>query len=277
MNIINAIKEKAKEIQNTIVLPETEDERVLRAAEKILSEDLAKLILIGNETEVIESSKKIDVCIEDAVIIDPKNFSQIDEFAEVLFRLRERKGMTFQNAKEILMNDYRYFGAMLVRLGIADGMVAGSSSPTADVIRASLHVIGTKKGLKTVSSCNILTLPESKSEFGNEGILVVGDCGVIPDPTASQLADMAMCSAETTKALLDFDPKVALLSFSTKGSAKHEHVDKVIEAGKLLRQRDVDFAFEDELQADAALVQAVANKKAPDSQVAGKANVLIFP
>ena len=274
--IIEKIKGKAKELGKTIVLPESDDERVLLATEVILKENFAKVVLIGDEEKIKYDSKSVGADIEGAKIIDPKKFEKMDEYVEELVQLRKKKGMTEQLARQILKTEPRYFGAMMVRLGDADGMVAGSASPTADVLRAAIQVIGTKPGLKTVSSCFIMVLDEKAKSYGDDGVLIFSDCGVVPHPNAEQMADIATSAAHSARQI-GLDPRVGLLSFSTMGSAKHECVDKVQEAAKILKNRSVDFKFDGELQADAALVPGVAEKKAPGSEVAGKANVLVFP
>ncbi len=277
MSIIDQIKEKAKNLGKTIVLPESEDERVLRAAEGIKKEGFAKVILVGDQEKVKADAQKLGVNLEGVGIVNPKEFTKIDSYVAEFVKLREKKGMTEQVARQIMTTEPRYFGAMMVRLGDADGMVAGSASPTADVLRASIQVVGTKPGLKTVSSCFLMVLPESAKQYGDEGVIIFSDCGVVPDPTSEQMADIATSAASSARSLANMEPKVALLSFSTKGSAKHPCVDKVQEATEILKNRAVNFDFEGELQADAALVEAVASKKAPGSKVAGKANVLVFP
>lgn len=277
MSIIDQIKEKAKNLGKTIVLPESEDERVLRAAEGIKKEGIAKVILVGNQEKVKVDAQKIGVNLDGIGIVNPKEFGKIDTYVAEFVRLREKKGMTEQVARQIMTAEPRYFGAMMVRLGDADGMVAGSASPTADVLRASIQVVGTKPGLKTVSSCFLMVLPENVKQYGDDGVIIFSDCGVVPDPTSEQMADIATSAASSARSLANMEPKVALLSFSTKGSAKHPCVDKVQEATEILTNRAVNFDFDGELQADAAIVEAVASKKAPESKVAGRANVLVFP
>ncbi len=277
MSIIDQIKEKAKNLGKTIVLPESEDERVLRAAEGIKKEGIAKVILVGNQEKVKVDAQKIGVNLDGIGIVNPKEFGKIDTYVAEFVRLREKKGMTEQVARQIMTAEPRYFGAMMVRLGDADGMVAGSASPTADVLRASIQVVGTEPGLKTVSSCFLMVLPENVKQYGDDGVIIFSDCGVVPDPTSEQMADIATSAASSARSLANMEPKVALLSFSTKGSAKHPCVDKVQEATEILTNRAVNFDFDGELQADAAIVEAVASKKAPESKVAGRANVLVFP
>ncbi len=276
MGIIEQIKAKAVSMAKTIVLPESEDERVIKAAELIVKEKIAKVVLVGNEDTIKQSAASFNVSLEGVIIVESKNAAKLDIYVEEFFKLREKKGVTKEKAFEIMTTEPRYFGAMMVRMGDADGMVAGSNSPTADVIRAALHVIGTKPGLKTVSSCFVMVTP--KKEYGQDGVFVFSDCGVVPDPNAEQLADIACSAAESARALAGItEPKVALLSFSTKGSASHPDVDKVIAATEILKTRNVDFEFDGELQADAAIVPAIGSKKAPGSKVAGNANVLVFP
>lgn len=280
MSLINQIKEKAIKLSKTIVLPEAEDERVLKAAQEIKEAGLAKLVLIGNAETIKADADKLGVNLEGIKIVDPSQFEKLDSYTAELVKLRAKKGMTEEKAKEIMLTEPRFFGAMMIRLGDADGMVAGSASPTADVLRASIQVIGTKAGLKTVSSCFLMVLPEegdAAKTYGDNGVLVFSDCGVVPNPTSEQLADIASSAAESAKSMADIEPRVAMLSFSTKGSAKHPDVDKVSAAVEILKERKVDFPFDGELQADAALVEAVGAKKAPGSEVAGKANVLVFP
>lgn len=280
MGVIENIKEIAKQNKKKIVLPETEDERVIKAAEIAIKEKIADVILIGEKTKVLESAKKLGVNLDGAEIINPKDYFKTSEYIAEFVRLREKKGMMETVARQVMHTDPRYFGAMMVRLGDADGMVAGSDSPTADVLRASIQVIGTKPGIKTVSSCFMMILPEGSevaSKYGKDGVLIYSDAGVVPNPNPEQLADIATSASHSARILANMEPKVALLSFSTKGSASHQDVDKVIKACEILKNRAVNFEFDGELQADAALVEAVGAKKAPGSKVAGKANVLIFP
>ena len=277
MSIINKIKEKAKEINKTIVLPESEDERVLKAVEAIREEGIAKVILVGDEIKIQADAEKLGVNLEGSEIINPRTFAKFDTYVSEFVKLREKKGMTEQIAKQIMLTEPRFFGAMMVRMGDADGMVAGSASPTADVLRAAIQVVGTKPGLRTVSSCFLMVMPEATKQYGQDGALIFSDCGVVPNPTSEQLADIATSAASSARNLINMEPKVALLSFSTKGSAKHEDVDKVVEAAEILKNREVNFDYDGELQADAALVEAIGTLKAPNSKVAGMANVLIFP
>ena len=275
MSFLGQVRKKALQAHRRIVLPETNDERVIRAASQILKEGLAQVILVGNQEAIIHSAKAYEVSLSGAKIVDPYNFERFNDYVNKLVELRAKKGMTPEEAKKILLNNPTFFGAMLVKMGDADGMVSGSASPTANVLRAAIQVIGTQPGVKTVSSVFIMELSQFKDLFGS--ILVFGDCSVIPVPTSEQLADIATSAAETAVKIAGINPRVALMTFSTKGSAKHECVDRVIEAGRILRERKVKFRFDDELQADAALVKSVGEIKAPLSDVSGNANVLIFP
>ena len=275
MSFLGQVRKKALQAHRRIVLPETNDERVIRAASQILKEGLAQVILVGNQEAIMHSAKAYEVSLSGAEIVDPYNFERFNDYVNKLVELRAKKGMTLEEAKKLLLNNPTFFGAMLVKMGDADGMVSGSASPTANVLRAAIQVIGTQPGVKTVSSVFIMELSQFKDLFGS--ILVFGDCSVIPVPTSEQLADIATSAAETAVKIAGINPRVALLTFSTKGSAKHECVDRVIEAGRILRERKVQFRFDDELQADAALVKSVGEIKAPLSDVSGNANVLIFP
>lgn len=275
MSIIVKIREKAKALGKRIVLPEATDERVIKAALGVKEEGVAIPVLVGNEVEVKKFADTLGVSLEGIEIVDPNTTTKLDSYVEKLCELRAKKGMTEEEARKILTTDVNFFGAMMVRMGDVDGMVSGSDSPTANVLRAGIQVIGTKPGLKTVSSVFLMELKYNTETYGET--LVFGDCAVIPEPTSEQLADIASEAAVAAKQLAGLDPKVALMSFSTKGSAKHETVDVVKKAGEILRERGASFAFEEELQADAALVASVGAKKAPGSTVAGKANVLIFP
>ena len=274
--LMETLKEKAKTLNKTIILPESEDERVLKATERIITEGIAKIALVGNEKTLKEKAAKIGVSLEGAIFYNPNSCATIDAMSELLKKRRAKKGMTFETAKAILMSDPRYFAAMLVHQGRVDGMVAGSNSPTAHVLRAAIHVVGPKPGLKTVSSSFVMIT--NTPEFGDSGTFIFSDGGVIPNPTAMQLADIAISAAEKAKFTAGIkEPKVAFLSFSTKGSADGVSVSKVREAIEILKVRNVDFDFDGELQLDAAIIPEVAAAKAPDSKVAGQANVLIFP
>ena len=275
MRFTDDLKARVSKAQKRIVLPETNSRRVLKAAERVLADGFAKIILIGSEEQIHKDAEKFQITLEGAEIIDPATYGRIDELCAYFAKRREKKGMTPEKAREIMLNNYTMFACGILALGDADGVVSGAATTSADVIRAGLQVIGPKPGNKTVSSAFILIT--NTPQYGDNGILVLGDCGVIPDPTAEQLADIATSAAETAIKIAGINPRVALMTFSTKGSAKHECVDRVIEAGHILRERKVQFRFDDELQADAALVKSVGEIKAPLSDVSGNANVLIFP
>ncbi|WP_421716061.1 phosphate acetyltransferase [Arcobacter arenosus] len=275
MGLIESIKENARKELKTIVLPESEDERVLKAAQIVLEEKTANVILIGNEDTIKSDAASCGANIEGATIIDPKSFDKIDAYIDELVELRKKKGLSREEATEIMTTEPRFFGCMMVRLGDADGLVAGSNSPTADVLRAAIQVIKTAPGINTVSSTFIMETADGK--FGDNGLILFADCAVNPEPNAEQLADIASATAATAKSVVGLEPRVAMLSFSTMGSAKHPLVDKVQYACEILEDREVDFAYDGEMQADAAIVEAIGAKKAPNSSVAGKANVLVFP
>ena len=275
-NLIEELKIRVRENKKNIVLPESEDERVIRAAAKVIEQDFANIILVGDECKINEDAKKYGVDISKATIINPKTFDKSEEFAVQLAELRAKKGMTLEQARATILSEPRFFGAMLVRNGYASGMVAGSNSPTAAVLRAAIQVIGPKPGLKTISSSFIMLLNDNT--YGQDGVLIFSDCAVIPNPTAGQVADIARSAVEKARKIAEIkEPRVALLTYSTKGSAEGDVVTKMREAKQLLEEKNVDFEFDGELQLDAAIVPEVAELKAKDSSVAGRANVLIFP
>ena len=271
MSLLQSVREKAKLAGKTIVLADGEEKRVLDAAKEILAEKVAKLILIGRR-EVIAEKAEFDV--NQITIVDPTK-DDLGEYSELLYELRKAKGMEKEQAEKLVKNPL-YLGVMLVKTGKADGMVAGSVNSTGDTLRPALQIIKTAPGIKTVSSCFIMVLPEG-CKYGENGVMVFGDCAVNIAPDAEQLASIAIASADTAKKIAGIDPKVAMLSFSTKGSAKHENVDKVVEATRLVHEQAPELKCDGELQLDAALVESVAALKAPGSTIAGHANVLIFP
>jgi len=264
----------AKTKQKTIVLPEGDDERTIDAANEIAKNSLAKeVIILGNEADLEKAFKDKGYPVN-CTFIDPNTSKHLKPFYEEYYEMRKAKGMTLEEAEQS-MRDVLFFGCMLVKKGMAHGAVAGAKNTTGNVLRAALRVIGTKPGMKTVSSCFIMVTP--KQEFGKDGSIIFADCAVNPDPNPAQLAEIASASADSCSAFLETTPKVALLSFSTKGSAKHKNVEKVQEALKILKETNPDLEADGELQADAALVKAVGAKKAPGSTIAGQANVLVFP
>ena len=271
MSLLQSVREKAKKACKTIVLAEGEEKRVLDAAKVILDEKIAGLVLIGNK-DVIAQKAAFDV--NQVTIVDPAS-DNLDEYADLLYELRKAKGMEKEQAAQLVKNPL-YLGVMLVKTGKADGMVAGSVNSTGDTLRPALQIIKTAPGIKTVSSCFIMVLPEG-SKYGENGVMVFADCAVNIEPDAEQLASIAIASADTAKKIAGIDPKIAMLSFSTKGSAKHAKVDKVVEATKIVNTIAPELQCDGELQLDAAIVESVAQLKAPGSKIAGHANVLIFP
>ena len=273
MGFIDVIKEKARADKKTIVLPESEDRRVLEATETILKEGLANVVLIGNEEQIKKDAADLD--ISGATIVDPATSDKTQAYIDKLVELRQKKGMTQEQAKDIMLNQRTYYGVMMVKMGDADGMVSGACHSTADTLRPSLQSLKTKPGTKLVSAFFLMEVPNC--EYGENGTFVFADCGLNQNPTPDELAAIAVSSAESFKMLVGKEPKVAMLSHSTKGSAKHADVDKVVEAVKIAKETAPDLMLDGELQLDAAIVPSVGASKAPGSQVAGQANVLIFP
>lgn len=275
MTLLEQIRENAKKANKRIVLPEGEEERTLKAADTILGEGIAQLVLIGNpETIKAEADKFGLKNITKAQIVDTKTYEKKQQYAQIMAEIRKAKGMTEEKALKQLDSPY-YLGTLMIKAGDADGMVAGAICSTADTIRPALQYIKTAPGVSTVSGAFVVVVPNKN--YGQDGVFLFADCAVTIDPNAQQLADIAVISAKTAKALAGIDPKVAMLSFSTKGSAQHEMVDKVVEATKLAKEAAPELDIDGEMQADAAMVQKVADLKAPGSNVAGKANVLVFP
>ncbi|MGN1315178.1 MAG: phosphate acetyltransferase [Lachnospiraceae bacterium] len=275
MSYIDIIKEKARQDKRTIVLPETNDKRTLIAASQILAEDLANIIMVGNEEKIMDGAGWLEVDLTGVTVVDPKTSDKLEEYVNLLYETRKSKGMTVEKAREILLNDYLTFGVVMVKANDADGMVAGACHATADVLRPSLQILKTAPGVKLVSGFFIMAVPDC--EMGENGTFLFADCGLNQDPTAEELAAIADTSAKSFKQLVGAKPIVAMLSHSTKGSAKHPLVDKVVEATRIAHEEYPGLAIDGELQTDAALVPAIGKSKAPGSEVAGHANVLIFP
>ena len=275
MSAIEKIKAKAKQSIRHIVLPEGSEPRTVQASAKILAEGVAKVTLLGSTEEIEKVAKETGTDLTGVMIVDPQTSEKTAAYIEQLYQLRKDKGMTPEQAKELIEGNTLYFGAVMVKVGDADGMVAGAINSTGNVLRPALQIIKTAPGIKVVSSCFVMDVPNQV--YGDKGVMIFGDCAVIPNPTAEEMAAIAIASAQTGKELMDIDPKVAMLSFSTKGSAKHDLVSKVQEATDIARSLAPDLKLDGELQADAALVESVGQLKSPGSTVAGLANVLIFP
>ncbi len=271
MDFVQSIRNKAKNRKRTVVLPEGTEERMIRAAEIIRREDIADLILLGEPESIRKKARDLNVTLPDDVkFINPTASPDFDDYAELYYELRKEKGMTSEKARETMKNPL-FFGAMLVRKHVADGSVAGSVHTTGDVLRAALHIIGLAPGISVVSGAFAMVIP------GWDRVFTFADSAVVPDPTPEQLAAIARSSARTHQSLTGEKPIVAMLSFSTKGSAKHPRVDKVLEALKLAQEADPSLEIDGELQVDAAILPEIGARKAPGSKVAGQANVLIFP
>ena len=276
MTLIESIIARAKSNKQRIVLPESLEERTLTAADMALADEIAEIILIGNREEIFALAEKLGLKnIDKATIIDPATSEKTAEYANLLYELRKSKGMTPEKAAQQVL-DPLYFGCLIIKSGDADGQISGALSTTGETLRPALQIIKCAPGISCVSGAMLMIT--QTPQYGENGVLVVGDDAVTPMPDAAQLAQIAVCTAQTAKSVAGFaDPKVAMLSFSTLGSAKHEVVDKVIEATKLAKELDPSLKIEGELQADAALVPSVGQKKAPGSEIAGHANVLVFP
>ena len=277
MDFIEKIKEQAKQEIKSIILPETEDLRVLKGTEIVLSEKTANIILLGNEEKIQKLAKENNINIDGAKIINPLKSEKLDTYVDALYELRKAKGMTKEQAKELLTTNSRYFATMMVKLGDADGFVSGASHPTSDTLKPVLQIIKGRPGVKTVSAFFIMCLPDN--EFGEDGVFIYADCGMNENPTDEQLADIAITSSESFKELVNPNgiPKIAMLSYSTKGSAHSELTEKVIRATELAHNKAPELLVDGELQLDAAIIPEVAKMKAPDSPVAGNANILVFP
>lgn len=275
MDLISQIVERAKSNKQRIVLPEGTEERTLKAANQVLTDGVADLILLGNPSEIMDLAREWGLGnISRATIIDPENHPKQEEYAQLLCQLRQKKGMTIEEARKLVRNPL-YLGCLIIKAGDADGQLAGARNTTGDVLRPALQIIKTEPEITCVSGAMLMLT--HAPECGDNGVIVMGDVAVTPVPDAGQLAQIAVCTARTAKAVAGINPRVAMLSFSTKGSAKHEVVDKVVEALKLARELDPEMKIDGEMQADAALVPRVGQSKAPGSEIAGRANVLVVP
>lgn len=275
MSILDSFKAKAKGNIRTIILPEGEDPRTVEAARIITDEKISHVVLLGNVDTVQNQFKKLGFAFHDITIIEPAKSPKYTAYVEAYYEKRKAKGLTLEEAQES-MKDVNYYGSMAVYLGDADGCVTGACHTTGDVLRAALRVIGTQPGIKTISSCFIM-YSEANPQFGENGAVLFADCAVNPNPDQAQLAEIAISTATSCRAFLGAEPRVAMLSFSTKGSAEHADVDKVRGAIEIIRKNAPELSVDGELQADAALIPSVGERKAPGSAVAGKANILVFP
>jgi len=275
MNLLDIIKENARKQPKRIVLPEGEEERTLKAADEVLKHGYAKIILIGNPSKIQSLAGQSGLGhIGKAKIADPQNFEKSDEYSDLMVQLRSHKGVTKDKALELL-KDPLYLGTLMIKSGDADGEVAGAMNATGDVLRPAFQYVKTLPGISVVSGAFIMILPDKN--FGEDGMLIFADCAVHPDPDGRQLAEIAVATAHTARSIGKIEPRIAMLSFSTKGSAQHELVDKVVQATQIAKEMDPSLQIDGELQVDAALVEAIGAKKAPGSSIAGKANTLVFP
>ncbi|MGQ1911293.1 phosphate acetyltransferase [Marinifilum sp. RC60d5] len=275
MDLLQKIKANAKLHNKKIVLPEGTEERTLQATDILLEEGIAQIILIGAPEVIKSEATRLGLKnIDKAIIVNPKSHEKMEAYAEILVELRKKKGMTMEQAMG-LVQDPLYLATLMIKAGDADGEVAGALNATGDVLRPAFQIVKTMPGISVVSGAFIMIMKDKS--YGDNGMMVFADCAVHPNPTASELAEIAVATAKTTKAIAQMEPRVAMLSFSTKGSGKHEMVDKVVEATRLAKEMAPEFQIDGEMQADAAIVEAIGSKKAPGSEVAGKANVLVFP
>lgn len=276
MSFIEEIKNRAKTDLKTIILPETEDRRVLEAASKVTKEGFAKILLLGDESKIEKDCEKYQINLEGVEVINPLTSKKREEYIEKLYELRKNKGITLEQA-ETLLKDPIYFGMMMLKdeNSKADGLVSGAAHSTADTLRPALQILKTKPGTKLVSAFFIMCVPDC--EYGEKGTFLFGDSGLNQNPTAEELSEIALSSSSSFKQLVQKEPKVAMLSYSTKGSANSELTEKVIQATKLVQEKDNQLLVDGELQVDSAIVPEIAESKAPDSKLKGKANVLIFP
>ncbi len=275
MDLIKQVKENAKRNKQRIILPESYDKRILKAADIIIKEDIAYITLIGKKPDIERDSYELNLSnIDKANIVDPATNNKKDIYADLMVELRKSKGLTKDQAYKLLDNPL-YLSTIMIKNGDADGEVAGAANATADVLKPALQFVRTKPGINVVSGAFMMILKDR--EFGHDGLMVFADCAVYPDPDAQELAEIAVTTASTARAIAKIEPRVAMISFSTKGSAQHEMVDKVRLATEIARQMDSSLKIDGELQVDAALIKDIGEKKAPGSEIAGNANVLIFP
>jgi len=275
MDLLDQIKEKAKKANKKIILPESTEERTLKAADEILKEGIAQIILTGNPQEIKKRAEELNLKnIDKAIIIDPLNHEKKEEYIDLMVELRKSKGLKREDAAKLIENPL-YLATIMIKNGDADGEVAGAENATGDVLRPAFQYVKTKPGFSVVSGAFLMILKDK--QFGEDGLMVFADCAVHPNPTDRELAEIAVATGETTRAIAGIEPRIAMLSFSTKGSAKHEMVDKVVSATKIAQEMDPSLKIDGELQADAAIIEAIGQKKAPGSEIAGKANVLVFP
>ena len=275
MDLLNRIKNNAKQYNKKIVLPESTEERTIIAADELIKEGIAQIILIGNPEEIKNKAKELNLSnIDKAIIIDPKNHNKKEEYIDLMVDIRKKKGLTREKAAK-LIEDPLFLATIMIKNGDADGEVAGAENATGDVLRPAFQYVKTKPGFSVVSGAFLMILKDKN--FGEDGLLVFADCAVHPNPTDKELAEIAVATGETTRAIAGFEPRIAMLSFSTKGSAIHEMVDKVVNATRMAKEMDPSLKIDGELQADAAIIEAIGQKKAPGSEIAGKANVLVFP
>ncbi|PLX11201.1 MAG: phosphate acetyltransferase [Marinilabiliales bacterium] len=275
MDLLNKIKDNAKKHNKKIVLPESTEERTLKAADELLSEGIAQIILTGDPQVIKNKAAELGLNnIEKAIIVDPKNHEKKEQYIDLMVEIRKNKGLTREEASKLVENPL-YLATIMIKNGDADGEVAGAENATGDVLRPAFQYVKTKPGISVVSGAFLMILKDK--QFGDDGLMVFADCAVHPNPTDKELAEIAVATGETTRAIAGIEPRIAMLSFSTKGSAKHEMVDKVVNATKLAKEMDPSLKIDGELQADAAIIEAIGQKKAPGSEIAGKANVLVFP
>ncbi len=275
MDLLENIKKSAIRHSKRIVLPESLEERTLKAADILLKENIAKIILTGDPAKIQEEAKKHGLSeISRAEIVNPPDHPNKEKYIDMMVEIRKKKGLTREEAEKLIENPL-YLATLMIKAGDADGEVAGAMNSTGDVLRPAFQYVKTMPGISVVSGAFIMILKDK--EFGEEGLMIFADCAVHPDPTERELAEIAVATARTTKAIAGFEPKVAMLSFSTKGSAKHEMVDKVVNATNIAREMEPELKIDGELQADAAIVEKIGQSKAPDSKIAGNANVLVFP